>query len=226
MNFLVVDPHPLVGEGVGKALLQIEADLRIESFSNDEDALLRVRAYPARFDLMVLGLDRDSPRAAEAIRSFRRAGTRARIIVLSSDDSRLSVTEALAAGAQGFVSKRAPPEILVGAARLVLSGGTYIPPSVLGRDSADMAAGGRKVRPAVALTERQTDVLALLVEGKPNKLICRELKLSEGTVKTHVSAIFRALNVSNRTQVAFALSRLGWQPNARGAASGEAAGNC
>jgi DNA-binding NarL/FixJ family response regulator len=93
--------------------------------------------------------------------------------------------------------------------RLVLSGGVFVP--VECSDS-----GGGPFRPRtgtksrdLGLTPRQGDVLKLLVQGKPNKLICRDLSLSEGTIKVHVSAILRALNVHNRTQVVIELARRG-----------------
>jgi DNA-binding NarL/FixJ family response regulator len=109
--------------------------------------------------------------------------------------------------------------VLVTALQLVLAGGVYIPPQVLGAPPADSAAfdrpverkpGPAAIRPQdIGLTDRQSDVLALLVQGKPNKLICRELAMAEGTLKTHISAIFRLLNVNNRTEALFAVSRRG-----------------
>ncbi|MGH8714393.1 MAG: response regulator transcription factor, partial [Casimicrobiaceae bacterium] len=110
-------------------------------------------------------------------------------------------------GAMGFIPKTANTRVLIDALRLVLSGGVYVPPEL---------PGAAAVRPRAAvraedlgLTVRQSDVLRLLVQGKPNKLICRDLRLSEGTVKVHVSAILRALNVHNRTQVVIELARRG-----------------
>ena len=101
--------------------------------------------------------------------------------------------------------------------RLVLAGGVYVPTESSGLD-------GLRPRPVakpaeLGLTVRQADVLKLLVQGKPNKLICRDLRLSEGTVKVHVSAILRALNVHTRTQVVIELARRGVRlepPAARG----------
>jgi DNA-binding NarL/FixJ family response regulator len=108
----------------------------------------------------------------------------------------------------GFIPKTANTRVLLDALRLVLSGGVYVPSEAPGL--------GGEVRPKavtkpeqLGLTVRQADVLRLLVEGKPNKLICRDLRLSEGTVKVHVSAILRALNVRNRTQVVIELARRG-----------------
>jgi DNA-binding NarL/FixJ family response regulator len=118
----------------------------------------------------------------------------------------------------GFVSKRSAPPVLLGALRLVLAGEVYVPPEVL---RVELASSGAPAQASAAATEpprgrrdpdltpRQLDVLALLVQGKPNKVICRELGLAEGTVKAHTAAIFRALRVSNRTEAGFAVNYLG-----------------
>jgi DNA-binding NarL/FixJ family response regulator len=118
----------------------------------------------------------------------------------------------------GFISKRSAPPVLLGALRLVLAGEVYVPPEVLrtqlltpSRRAPSTAADHARAGKDFDLTKRQLDVLALLVQGKPNKVICRELGLAEGTVKAHTAAIFRALHVSNRTEAGFAVSSLGIQ---------------
>jgi DNA-binding NarL/FixJ family response regulator len=128
------------------------------------------------------------------------------IVVLSATHDHATVMAALGAGAHGFVPKTADPSALLDAIRRVLEGGVYLMP-----DTTPMAEGdGVHIRPdALGLTARQTDVLKLLVQGKPNKLICRDLKLSEGTVKVHVSAILKALRVHSRTEAIATLARRG-----------------
>jgi DNA-binding NarL/FixJ family response regulator len=113
---------------------------------------------------------------------------------------------ALGAGAHGFIPKTADANMLLDAMRRVLEGGVYLMP-----DTAPMPDGdGVHILPdALGLTARQTDVLKLLVQGKPNKLICRDLKLSEGTIKVHVSAILKALRVHTRTEAVAVLARRG-----------------
>ena len=122
---------------------------------------------------------------------------------------------ALDAGAMGFIPKTSSNEVLLGALRLVLSGGVYLPAEVLRHSPAPvlvsksaMAAAGVGYRD-LGLTERQAQVLALVVQGKPNKIVCRELNLAEGTVKIHVTAILKALGVANRTQAVIAVGKLG-----------------
>jgi DNA-binding NarL/FixJ family response regulator len=109
--------------------------------------------------------------------------------------------------------------VLTEALRLVLVGGTYVPPQALRAVAQakpnQIGTGARPDAPkftplkSLGLTPRQVDVLALLVQGKPNKLICRTLNLAEGTVKTHTAAIYRALGVMNRTQAVYAVNQLG-----------------
>jgi DNA-binding NarL/FixJ family response regulator len=107
----------------------------------------------------------------------------------------------------GFIPKTANAQLLLAALRLVLAGGVYVPTDNGGFD--DLRPRPVAKPSELGLTVRQADVLKLLVQGKPNKLICRDLRLSEGTVKVHVSAILRALNVHTRTQVVIELARRG-----------------
>ena len=145
------------------------------------------------------------------------------IVMLSAFNDRDNVVRALDNGAAGFIPKTDSRDVLLGALRLVLAGGTYIPPEALIREPAGTAVvgsppAGKRPSPAeLGLTERQVDVLALMMQGKSNKLICRALDLAEPTVKNHVSAILKALDVTNRTEAVLAVAALGWelQPPAR-----------
>jgi DNA-binding NarL/FixJ family response regulator len=115
------------------------------------------------------------------------------------------VVKALDQGALGFIPKSAAREVILGAMQLVFSGGVYIPPQAL---PAQEQAPQRPVSAAnLGLTERQMDVLTLIMQGKTNKAICRVLDLSEPTVKSHISAILRALKVSNRAEIVVAVNR-------------------
>jgi DNA-binding NarL/FixJ family response regulator len=107
---------------------------------------------------------------------------------------------------------------MLSALQLVFSGGIYIPPEALdgdvGLQPTESSKGSDELRTAPAdlgVTERQLDVLALMMEGKNNKLISRALDLAEPTVKNHVTAILKALKVTNRTEAVIAVSKLGWK---------------
>jgi DNA-binding NarL/FixJ family response regulator len=126
------------------------------------------------------------------------------IIVLSASENPAHIRKCLDIGAKGFVTKSAPKEILFTAITKVLAGDRYIPSALLttqgdgGRGNSDLQASADNT--TQLLTERQLEILALISKGLSNKLIARELFLSENTVKVHVSAILRALSLSNRTQ--------------------------
>ena len=149
-----------------------------------------------------------------------------------SSDRTSDVIRAIDLGAMGFVPKRASNETLFEALHQVMQGGIYVPPMTMGSERPSGKLEGDTVpsvlrivqeqaaseshppQPSLAsigLTPRQTDVLALLLQGKPNKLIARELNLSVETVKDHVAAVLRALNVSSRTQAVLAVSQMSQQ---------------
>ena len=153
------------------------------------------------------------------------------VVVVSASDRASDVIRAIDLGAMGFVPKRSTNDQLFEALRMVMSGGLYVPPMMLGLDPARagddtvpdvMRPAGMPGRDAqavdphkaplslasVGLTPRQSDVLALLLQGKPNKLIARELNVSVETVKDHVAAVLRALGVSSRTQAVLAVSQM------------------
>jgi DNA-binding NarL/FixJ family response regulator len=141
-----------------------------------------------------------------ALTEFGRVRPDLPVVVLSASEDARDAREALAKGALGYVPKSAGQRTLLSAIRLVLDGDLYVPPLLLG-DSSPPAAiepPGEAGHERTTLTERQIEVLRRLSQGQPNKTIARDLGLSEKTVKGHISAIFRALNVVNRTQAAAA----------------------
>jgi DNA-binding NarL/FixJ family response regulator len=135
--------------------------------------------------------------------------------MLSASADRHEIAKALDLGAVGFIPKSASREVMLGAFRLIFSGGIYVPPEILGRAPTTPAAPAPSARPSAAaldLTDRQMDVLALMMQGKSNKAICRALDLAEPTVKNHVTAILKALKASNRTEAVIAASARGLAP--------------
>jgi DNA-binding NarL/FixJ family response regulator len=142
------------------------------------------------------------------------------VIVLSGTEDSAAIRHVLDLGVQGYILKSSPPEVILSAVRLVVGGGIYVPPEAMkaaasgttspffaGHNGSDGLT--TKERLATVLTDRQIDVLKLLAKGRPNKLIARELGISEGTVKIHLAAIFRALHVRNRLEALVAAQHLG-----------------
>lgn len=209
MNILVVDDHPIYRSGVVHALQAMLPDVQVTECGNVQAALAHLDAGLAG-ELMVLDLQMPGSNGLDSLRSVRQRHAEVPVLVLSANESPEVVRQCVEMGAYGFVPKSAPGDMLPAALELVLAGGVFLPPSSLSiaapaaaaRQDAWHQLGGR-------LTERQQQVLLGIVQGKPNKVIARDLNLSDATVKTHVSHIFEALDVSNRTEAVYALARAG-----------------
>lgn len=221
MKILVVDDHPLIREGLVNVLRELDNDLSVIEAESAADALVALERE-RDISLVLLDLQLEEQLAGmDLLMQARATWPEVPIVVLSGVDTPIIVRQAIDMGAMGFITKRSSTPVLVSALRLVLAGAVYIPPQALAAETpvappphyllADTETNLSPSLAALGLTDRQADVLAHLVQGKPNKVICRELGLAEGTVKTHIAAILRALNVTSRTQALFALSRLGVQ---------------
>ncbi len=208
MKILVIDDHPLIQEALAHVLVELDPELNLVQACDASDTHAALSRHPD-IDLALLDLALPGRDGFELLAELRSEWPDIPVLVLSATHDRATIEAALDGGAMGFIPKTANAKVLIEALRLVMSGGIYIP----GERSTRHVAGFRS-RPAsrpeeLGLTLRQADVLQLLVQGKPNKLICRDLRLSEGTVKVHVSAILRALKVHTRTQVVIELARRG-----------------
>ncbi len=202
MKLLIVDDHAVVREGLAALLRSLAPDTVVLQARDGLEGLSLARDTPdldaVLLDLTMPGLD-----GFAAIGEFRNLSPGTPIIVLSASEDAGSIRRALAAGANGYVPKSARPQTLLSAMRLVLSGETYIPPLLVDATAPSGTDHGS------GLTPRQLDVLRLLGTGQSNKEIALVLDLSEKTVKAHVTAIFKALDVINRTQAATAARQAG-----------------
>jgi DNA-binding NarL/FixJ family response regulator len=211
LKVLVVDDHPLICEALRQVLKALDKDIELRESGSGADALAAA-ASADRFDLVLLDLALPDADGFEVLRELRERHPSFPVVVLSASEQADAVMRALDAGAMGFIPKTSSNELLLGALRLVLSGGVYLPAEVLRHAPLPTLARGAAAETSyrdIGLTERQAQVLALMVQGKPNKIICRELDLAEGTVKIHVTAILKTLEVSNRTQAVIAVGKLG-----------------
>ena len=197
MNVLIADDHPLVRDALARTVQQLAADVQVRE-AGDLDGLLRLAAQ-GDADLALVDLNMPGMDGVAGLRRLRAAAPTLPVVVASGQEDAVTIRAVLAAGAVGFIPKSERSEVLLGALRLVQSGGTYVPSRLLDAPPAAAAPG---------LTARQLDVLHLLLRGEPNKLIARELGLTEGTVKIHLAAIFRALNVRNRVEAVVASRKL------------------
>jgi DNA-binding NarL/FixJ family response regulator len=216
VKILVVDDHPLILEALQHLLRQLDSEVELYAACSAEAGRLLVAAHQDAA-LLLLDLNLPGVRGLELLTELREAYPTVPVVVISGSDHHEDIVKAIDLGAMGFIPKHSDNSVMLQALKLVLSGGVYLPVETLARRrsndapkpvahvQADDAISAREL----GLTERQVQVLGHILQGKPNKLICRELGLAEGTVKIHVAAILRALKVGNRTQAVIEASRLG-----------------
>jgi DNA-binding NarL/FixJ family response regulator len=208
MKILVVDDHPLYRSGVAYTLQNTGLDVEVVECASLEAAFDRLDQGLAA-DLMILDLQMPGYQGLDSVRAVRSRRPDIPVLVLSGSEDPAIVRECIDLGAFGFVPKSAPADQFHAALQLVLSGGVYLPPTSLSIGSPTRAQQDAWSRLGAHLTERQRQVLLGIVQGKPNKVIARDLGLSDTTVKSHVAHILDALVVSNRTEAVYALARAG-----------------
>jgi DNA-binding NarL/FixJ family response regulator len=213
MNVLVIDDHSLFREGLRLLLAELGFAIDTQIAGSCEEGLAKLREQPA--DIVLLDWHMEGLSGAEAMVAIRELVPQARQIVLSGEKSAALVRTAIDNGAVGFIAKDSEPETLLLALNTIASGGIYLPATLL-------SGPGRTAGPAPdnylpsdltqafpELTQRQGDVLAAILRGLPNKVIARELNISDQTVKSHLSVIFRQLNVQSRTEAVYVCARQG-----------------
>ena len=221
MKILIADDHRLVLEAVKAKLSELEPGIEfVLAMSVDE----LLAGATDDLDLALIDLNMPGADGQAHIDAIRRRHPAVPVIVLSGYEDPAIMRSALERGVLGFIPKAYSPDVMLSAVRLVLAGGVYVPPMMLtalppgivagvspqGAEPPARNGGGFQTLEHLrnVLTERQVEVLQLLSQGKPNKLIGRSLGISEGTVKIHLAAIFRALNVRNRTEAVVAAQAL------------------
>jgi DNA-binding NarL/FixJ family response regulator len=211
LKALIVDDHPLIQQALTNVLLGVQPHVEI-AVASDCHRALEMAGEGAEPDLVLLDLNLPGISGIPALKLWRTRFPAIPIVVLSALDDQKTILAAIAAGAAGYVPKSSSNVVMAHALELVLAGGRYLPPEVLAPSGGSAVSTARKAptsADALGLTDRQLDVLRLLAKGASNKAICRELGLAERTVKAHVTAVMRSLNVSSRTQAAVQAVRLG-----------------
>lgn len=202
MKVLIIDDHAIVREGIAAMLTQADSTTIVLEACDGEQGLAMTRQNPD-LDVVLLDLEMPGLSGRPALEEFGRQHPDLPVIILSSTEDVQEVRRSLAAGALGYVPKSASTKTLMAALHLVLEGEVYVPPLILSSVPSRPENSAETIR-TERLTFRQVDVLRLIERGLSNKEISAELGLSEKTVKVHVTAIFRALNVANRGQAALA----------------------
>lgn len=205
LKLLVVDDHALTREGMRLSLLKLQDSVCVLEAGNAEEAHAVVRQNPD-LDLVFLDLELPGASGMSLLEELRRDLNGVPVVVISGSDQPAVIKRALDLGATGYIPKTVTLDVLLQAVRLVLAGGSYVPKQVLPSAADGMARPADRVQ---ELTDRQRQILSLMAQGKPNKIIAAELDIAEATVKSHVTEILRVLRVSNRTQAVIAAGKLG-----------------
>jgi DNA-binding NarL/FixJ family response regulator len=227
MKVLLIDDHPLILSALQSVIRGLGDDVQVNGVASGAAARELLKNDPA-FDLVLLDLHLGDIDGFDLLTELRNTYPALPVVVVSASDRASDVIRSIDLGAMGFVPKRASNETLFEALHMVLSGGIYVPPMSMTPGLSDRssdnstgavasAAHARGFQEPVnlgslGLTPRQCEVLALLLQAQPNKLIARELGISVETVKDHVAAVLRVLNVSSRTQAVLAVSQMSQTP--------------
>lgn len=229
MKVLLVDDHPLILAALQSVIRGFGDDVTVIGVETAEAARQVLREDDS-VDLVLLDLALGEVDGFVVLAELRNTWPAVPVVVVSASERASDVIRALDLGAMGFVPKRTSNDQLIEALGLVMNGGLFVPPHMLGLTEMPQQADsdtvpqvmrllaehakpephqGRTVSlESIGLTPRQTEVLSLLLQGLPNKLIARQLNVSVETVKDHVAAVLRALNVSSRTQAVLAVSQM------------------
>lgn len=205
-KILIVDDHALVREAMAQSLARLQPGLVCVEASSADQALACLEA-DAGLDLAVIDLMLPDMNGFSLLAVLGKRFPEVPAVVVSAIDDEASVRRAIKAGASGYVSKSSSSQVLLQALRVVLDGGVHLPEM---RSSANTAKrSNMSASERYDLTAAQARVLELLAVGKANREIADFLGISEGTVKVHMTAIFRALGVSSRAQALLVMSRHG-----------------
>lgn len=201
-NILIVDSHPLYREGLKTILRGVYKQARFYEAATQKEAVLL--SQTEKFSLITLELRVSGAEGYSCLRQLLLNTSPPPIVIVSSIDSPKTISKALTYGAIGYLPKSYPQQLMTNALNVVASGGSFSPASTH-LDNLQPKMNRRSLnleQPLFTLTSKQQLVLKFMTEGKTNKEIASAMKISETTVKVHVSAILRRLNASNRVQAA------------------------
>lgn len=209
MRVLVADDHELFLKGLEFILRDSYPQIELV-FAHNYPEIFKILEKDYQFDLIMTDLAMPGDRWSEAIHKIHQIVPKTPIVILSAVFDKEIVRKTIDIGVSGYISKTSANAVIISALNLVMSGGVYIPPELLNNQlRSELEA--KKDQPAAPhiLTPRQLEVIKAVADGKSNKQIAYELGLSEGTVKLHVTAILKLLNVNNRTGAVREAERLG-----------------
>lgn len=210
MNIILIDDHTLFRSGIETMLKSLEPDTAINNYSDCVSAI-QTEKEPENVNLILLDYNIPGSDTKSNIEDIRKNFEIAKIVIVSGEDDPNKIILAIDAGVSGFIPKSSEPQVLIAALKLILAGGVYLPSEVLryqGSQNLTNSAVEKANNPLEKLTSRQLEVLKHVIDGKNNKTIAREIDLSLGTIKAHLSAAYSVLGVSNRTEAVVLASKL------------------
>lgn len=229
LRLLIADDHPIFRSGLQWALEQFDEVAEVRVASTFEDLMAVLPEWMP--DIVILDLHMPTLSAPESLRLLRQNHGRLPVLILSASGDAEDVIDTLRAGASGYITKASEVSELLGAVQVILDGGVFLPDGIIGgiggiggQGIGRQGIGSRRGEPlsppapdalsspaVPRLTRRQHEVLSLTLQGQANKVIAHNLSMSEGTVKTHLSAVMRLYGVNNRVQLLRAVERLGYR---------------
>lgn len=213
MKVLVVDDHALIREALHSVLKQLNREAAIFDASNGHQAMCIVEEHPD-ISLILLDINLPDRDGFSVLRELRERYATIAIVILSSSDDQDTVKRAFKLGALGFIPKTTKREVILNAIKLVFSGGVYIPSQMLEETRSPRLADKPAARDSlkgIGLTDRQIEVLALLMKGRSNKVIAKTLNMAVPTVKNHITVVLKALGVASRTEAIIKVGKMGWE---------------
>lgn len=199
LRVLLIDDHPLFSEGLKGLLFELNPGVEVCQAKSVHDAH---RLLGQTFDLVLMDLNMPGISGMAALTRIKAMFEASAVVVVSGDESPSTIQSAIQHGAAGYVPKSTEPSVTIHALRLVMSKGTYLPPEALRASVAEaptLNAGTWSQK----LSPRQMAVLRCLLQGKPNKVIARDIGIAEGTVKAHLWAVYQLLAVNSRSQAMY-----------------------
>lgn len=235
LQVLLIDDHTLFRRGLRMLLRDLDASLDVSEAAHIDEAL---GLFGSSFDLVLLDMNMPGRNGPGMIPLIRETFASAAVVVVSGEDSPAVIRAAITAGAAGYIPKTSTPELMLGALRLVLAHGVYLPMELFAGTAAAMvrapaftASPPAPLPPAAVptadppaappnplppkapfLTARQWEILRQALRGVPNKVVAERLGIAPGTVKSHLSTIYRALNVRNRVEAVYVVAKFGISP--------------
>ncbi len=209
MEVLIADDHELVRKGLRLLVQRIESNSIIFEAGTFTE-LKREINKQHNWELLIIDISMPGSNQLQGIEVALSNSSQAPVVVISGSEESDIIRETLKLGAKGFLPKSSSADIMEQAIKLVMAGGRYIPDSALDITLEDYVCSKNKSHDSLnipGLTKRQNDVALLLTKGKANKEIGRDLDISEATVRTHMTAIFKILEVNNRTQAVLAINQ-------------------